>query len=38
VWVVVGDLLRLARLEGGKLFPTPAEYEREAAEREREAA
>jgi Uma2 family endonuclease len=36
VWVVVGDLLRLARLEGGKLFPTPEEHEREAAEHERD--
>jgi len=36
LWVVAGDLLRLARVEDGKLFPTPAEHEREAAERERE--
>jgi hypothetical protein len=38
IWVVVGDVLRLARLEDGRLFPTPAEHEREAAERERETA
>lgn len=43
-WTVVpdprlGHFLRLSRDDdGAALFPTPAEYEREAAEREREAA
>jgi Uma2 family endonuclease len=42
-WLVVADphhgqVLRLAHPEGGKLFPTPAEHEREAAEAAREAA
>jgi Uma2 family endonuclease len=28
-WVIIDDLLRLAHPDGAKLFPTPAEYERE---------
>ncbi|MDQ2645513.1 MAG: Uma2 family endonuclease [Myxococcota bacterium] len=42
-WVIVSDpvhgrALRLAQLEAGTLFPTPAEHERELAQRQRELA